>query len=289
MTAFAHAAGYHAPFHWQWELKSVNAKGLDVRLRLPQGFDAIDTQVRARLARLFTRGTLYLTLTLTRDARQPEVRINQPALQALIAAVEGLPPHQLGPASLDGLLAIKGIVDVHESVESAEVMAGAQAAVLEGLDQALSAALSMRASEGQVLAAHLMSRMENLAALTARAEHHPARRSEAVRARLQQNIEALVQNAAPFDAQRLHQEAVLLAAKADVREELDRLSAHIGAVRQLMTSAEAVGRKLDFLAQELAREANTFCAKANDAALTALGMDMRVEIEQFREQVQNIE
>jgi uncharacterized protein (TIGR00255 family) len=289
MTAFAHAAGYTAPFHWAWEIKSVNAKGLDLRVRLAHGFDALESEARAAVARVLTRGTVYLTLTVTRDAQQAEISINHAALMQLVQAVESIPHEHIGPASLDGLLAVKGIVDVRDHIESDEVMAKAQSAVRAGLDDALLSCVAMRQREGQALAAVLMQRIDRIAHLVDAAEHHPARAVDTIKARLAQSIEALMSANAALDPARLHQEALLLAAKADVREELDRLKTHIQAVRELCLTNGAVGRKLDFLAQELGREANTFCAKSNDAALTALGMDMRLEIEQFREQVQNIE
>jgi uncharacterized protein (TIGR00255 family) len=289
MTAFAHAAGYSAPFYWAWEIKAVNAKGLDARVRLGAGFDALESDVRARVAQHITRGTVYINLSISRDARDVDVRINEQALRSLITALENTPRGALAPASLDGLLAIKGIVDVVEVSDNEDMKQTAQKQILAGLDEALTALVAMRAHEGQALAHHLIARIARIEDLTIQAEQHPARQVAAIKARLAQTIEELMSTHAALDPQRLHQEAVILAAKADVREELDRLKTHCAAVRALLILAQPVGRKLDFLAQELAREANTFCAKSNDAALTALGMDMRVEIEQFREQVQNIE
>jgi uncharacterized protein (TIGR00255 family) len=289
MTGFARVAGNAAFYHWAWELKSVNAKGLDVRLRLPQSFDSIEVEARGRIAKRLGRGTVHATLAAQREAATPEVCINQDLLGRLVAAVAGIDlSGSLAPATLDGLLAIRGVVEIKDANEDDSETALARAAALEGLDVALAALLEMRASEGEALAAVLNARLERIAALTQAAEICPGRKPEAIRARLAQSLAMLAGNA-NFDPNRLHQEALLLAAKADIREELDRLAAHEASARDLLAGGGAVGRRLDFLAQELAREANTLCAKSNDASLTALGLELRVEIEQFREQIQNIE
>jgi uncharacterized protein (TIGR00255 family) len=289
MTGFARASATTPLYRWVWELKSVNAKGLDVRLRLPPGFDAVEAEFRARFGKALTRGTCYATLNVQREAAMPEVRINQPLLQLLAAALADLPlSDRLRPASLDGLLAVRGVVDVREAEEKEEDVAALRAAALAGLDETLASLLLMRHKEGEALGLVLLSRLDRMAELRNAAETSPARTPEAIRARLA----ALVADLAPnvnFDNARLYQEALLLASKADIREELDRIETHIEAARDLMHKGGAVGRRLDFLAQELGREANTLCAKSNDASLTAIGVELRVEIEQFREQVQNIE
>lgn len=289
MTGFARAAGAAPPWRWTWELKSVNSKGLDLRLRLPPGFDAIEVECRARLSKKLARGAVYATLNAQRDNAAVEIRVNEQALTTLIAAVERLDlPSGLRPASVDGLLAVRGVVEPVESGDDEATTAALHAAALAGLDEALAHLSAMRAGEGAALEQVLAARLSRIAELTRAADDCPARRPEAVRARLEQSVAAL--GGAPgLDPNRLHQEALLLAARADVREELDRLAAHVAAARDLMVKPGAVGRRLDFLAQELAREANTLCAKSNDASLTALGMELRVEIEQFREQIQNIE
>jgi len=289
MTGFARAAGAAPPWRWTWELKSVNSKGLDLRLRLPPGFDAIEAECRARLSKKLARGAVYATLNAQRDNAAVEIRVNEQALTTLIAAIERLDlPSGLRPASVDGLLAVRGVVEPVESGDDEATTAALHAATLAGLDEALAHLAAMREGEGAALEHVLAARLSRIAELTRAADECPARRPEAVRARLEQSVAAL--GGAPgLDPNRLHQEALLLAARADVREELDRLATHVAAARELMVKPGAVGRRLDFLAQELAREANTLCAKSNDAALTALGMELRVEIEQFREQIQNIE
>jgi uncharacterized protein (TIGR00255 family) len=187
------------------------------------------------------------------------------------------------------LLAVRGVVEVAEQADDEAALAALSAAVLKGLDEALDHLVAARVAEGAALHEVLSARVARIDELTQAAENAPGRKPEAVRARLQQAVDALTGASPALDSARLHQEAILLAAKADVREELDRLKTHIVAARDLLASDQPVGRRLDFLAQEFSREANTLCAKSNDPALTAIGMDLRVEIEQFREQVQNIE
>ena len=291
MTGFARSSGVDAPYRWAWEVKTVNAKGLDLRLRLPSGFDAIEASARAKLGAALARGTCYATLAIQRDAAPAAVRINRAVLAALVAALQDLPfdPHKIRPASLDGLLAVRGVVEVVEAGEDEAALAAAQAAALGGLDTAIAALVAMRRGEGAALQAVLGERLAQIARLTAAADHAPARGADAIRARLHHTIALLTGGASPLDPQRLHQEAVLLAAKADIREEIDRLHAHTKATRALLAEGGAVGRRLDFLAQEFSREANTLCAKSNDAGLTAIGLDLKTQVEQLREQVQNVE
>lgn len=290
MTGFSSAAGTSGAWRFVWEIKAVNAKGLDVRVRVPQAFDAIEQQARAAIAEKLARGTCYATLSAQREAAQPEIRINQAALGALQAALAELPASPtLRPASLDGLLSLRGIVDVVEAGDDEATMKRAHGEALAALAAALTALVDMRGREGAALQDVLTRRVETIAGLVQAAETCPGRTPQAVRERLARAIAELSDAAPALDPARLHQEAILLAAKADVREELDRLNAHVAAAHNLLRSDQPVGRKLDFLAQEFAREANTLCAKSNDSTLTTIGMDLRVEIEQMREQVQNIE
>ena len=291
MTGFARAAGMQAPYRWAWEVKTVNAKGLDLRLRVPPGFDAIEAPARAKLAAALARGTCYATLTIQRDAAPAVVRINREVLASLIDALQSLPldPHKIRPASLDGLLSVRGVVEVAEAGEDEAALTRAAAGALASLDDAIAALVAMRRSEGAALQDVLNQRLVEIARLTAAADAAPARTPDAIRARLAQTIALLAGGASSLDPQRLHQEAILLAAKADIREELDRLHAHVKATQALLKDGGAIGRRLDFLAQEFSREANTLCAKANDASLTAIGLDLKTQVEQLREQVQNVE
>jgi uncharacterized protein (TIGR00255 family) len=289
MTGFARAAGSSGPWRLAWELKAVNAKGLDARLRLVPPFDAIEPDARAKLAQKLTRGTIHAAFAAQRETATPEIRVNQDLLRKLISAIAGIPlPEMIAPATLDGLLSVRGVVDIVDAADGEAEILTARESALELLDTALDSLVAMRQGEGAVLKTVLLARLEKIAALTQAADQCPARKLEAIQARLAQSLAMLAGNS-NFDQNRLHQEALMLAAKADIREELDRLAAHTAAARDLLANGGAVGRRLDFLAQELSREANTLCAKSNDSSLTALGLELRVEIEQFREQVQNIE
>jgi uncharacterized protein (TIGR00255 family) len=290
MTGFARASGTSGPYRWVFELKSVNAKGLDLRLRVPSAFDRIEVEARARLGRALARGTCFANLNLQNEGVDSQARINTQALAAVVQAVKAATEGMgLAPPTLDGLLAIRGIVDVVEAGDDEPTLAAACSSALASLDQAIAALVATRRSEGAALATILAERLDAIASLTQAADENPARRPEAIAIRLAQSVAALLEAGHGFDENRLYQEAVLLAAKADIREELDRLKTHVAAARELLVLGGPVGRRLDFLAQELAREANTLCAKANDVSLTAIGLDLRAQIEQLREQIQNIE
>ena len=290
MTGFARAAGAHGAWRWTVELKCVNAKGLDLRLRLPPAFDRIEAEARARLSKALARGTCFATISAQREGAGVEARVDAAVLAKIIAAARAAgETFGLAPPTMDAVIAVRGVVDLVESADDEATLARISAGVLASLDEAIAGLTQVRRTEGAALQAVLTERLDAIAALTEAADKNPARKPEAVRARLAQSIDVLMQSGRGFDENRLHQEAILLAAKADIREELDRLKTHVTAARALLTEGGPVGRKLDFLAQEFAREANTLCAKANDASLTAQGLELRVQIEQLREQVQNIE
>jgi len=289
MTGFARSQGVSGPYAWAWEIKSVNAKGLDLRLRIPPGFDAIEQPARARAAETFARGTLQASLSVEREGAVPTVRVNAPVLEAVLATLKQLSGQiEAEPPRLDGILAIRGVIDLVEAEEREEDKRAAEVGVLAGFEAALKSLLTMRKHEGAALGKVLNGRLDEIAALAARADAAPGRKPEAVKSRLAEQIALLAENAR-FDADRLHQEALLLAAKADIREELDRLNAHVAQARSLLAAGGAIGRKLDFLSQELNRESNTLCAKSNDVELTNIGLELKTVVEQFREQVQNLE
>ena len=290
MTGFARGHGVSGPYAWAWEIKSVNGKGLDLRLRTPPGWDAIEVPVRARAAEALTRGSVQANLTVERSGAAPTVRINDAVLDAILTTVQKLQGKiEASPPSLDGLLALKGVIEVTDAEEREDERRSAESAVIAGFGQVVGSLAEMRRREGSALETILSARLGELAALTARAERSPGRRPEAIRARLAEQVANLLAQSERFDADRLHQEAIMIATKADVREELDRLTAHVAQARHLIEQGGAVGRRLDFLAQELNREANTLCAKASDVELTNIGLELKAAVEQFREQVQNVE
>jgi uncharacterized protein (TIGR00255 family) len=290
MTGFARRQEHCGAWRYAWEIKTVNSKGLDLRLRTPPNFDALEVKARALIAGRLARGTCFANLSAKRDDAAGVARINRPALDALLQALDDAPLRgNLRPASLDGLLAVRGIVEVIEPEDDEAQRAALEEKILATLSQTLDALVASRESEGLALAGVLNARLDKIAALAAQAEQSPARTPEAIRARLAQQVAALLGNASGLDPQRLHQEAVMLAVKADIREELDRLAAHVAGAGALLAAGGPIGRKLDFLAQELSRESNTLCAKSNDPTLTAIGLELKIEVEQWREQVQNIE
>jgi uncharacterized protein (TIGR00255 family) len=290
MTGFARGHGVSGTYAWAWEVKSVNGKGLDLRLRLPTGWDVIEAPVRARAAEKFARGTIQAVLTVERSGTAPQVRVNATVLEAVLMTIRQLAPRvEASPPSLDGLLALKGVMEVSDLEEGEEERRVAEGAVIAGFTEVATALADMRRHEGIALARVLVARLGEIAALLERAELTPGRRPETIRARLAEQVEALLAQSNRFDKDRLHQEAILIAAKADVREELDRLAAHVGQAQLLVGHDGPIGRRLDFLAQEFNREANTLCAKSNDVELTNIGLELKATVEQFREQVQNVE
>jgi len=290
MTGFARGHGVCGSYAWAWEIKSVNGKGLDLRLRLPPGWDAIEAAVRSRVSETLARGSLQANLSVERSGAPPVVRVNAAVLEAVLATVRQLAPRiDASPPSLDGLLALKGVMEVGDAEEGEEERRSAEAAVTQGFAEAIGALAEMRRHEGAVLGRVLTVRLGEIAALAERADKSPGRQPEAIRARLAEQVATLLAQSERFDPDRLHQEAILIATKADVREELDRLAAHVAQAQRLIEQGGPIGRRLDFLAQELNREANTLCAKANDVELTNIGLELKAAVEQFREQVQNVE
>ena len=290
MTGFARSQGVAGGYAWAWELKSVNSKGLDLKLRLPPGWESIESAVRARASEVLSRGSVFANLSVSREGTAPVARINEPALEAVLAAIKNLSGKVDGIApSLDGILSLKGVMEVSEAEESEDERSAAEAAAVAGFGDALKGLAEMRRTEGQALGRILTARLSEIDTLAARAEATPGRKPEAIKARLAEQVAALLETSQRFDADRLHQEAILLATKIDIREELDRLVAHVAQANKLIAAGGPVGRKLDFLSQELNRESNTLCSKANDLELTNIGLELKAVVEQFREQVQNLE
>jgi uncharacterized protein (TIGR00255 family) len=290
MTGFARSHGASGPYAFEWELKSVNAKGFDLRLRLPPGWDELEALAKKRAGEVLARGTVYANLNVKRANAASTVRINEDVLAAIVnvAGVLAGKIDAVAP-SIDGLLAIKGVIEVVEPESDEEEDKAAQAVAAAAFDEALASLAAMRQREGAALGQILAQRMDELEALAKRAESAPGRKPEAIRARLAEQIAALLDTSDRFDADRLSQEALMIATKADIREELDRIASHISQAREMIGKGGAIGRRLDFLAQEFNREVNTCCSKSNDIELTNMGLEMKNVVEQFREQVQNLE
>ena len=290
MTGFARGHGVAGPYAWSWEIKSVNAKGLDLRLRLPPGWDAVELPARKNATEKLSRGTVYANLTVERKGVLPTVKVNEPVLNAVLATLASLSGKvDATKPTLDGILALKGVIEVTEEDESEADRRAAELAIAAGFDKLLADLIVMRREEGATLGRLLSARLDEIAALAARAEKAPGRKPEAIKARLAEQVATLLAASQRFDSDRLHQEAIMLASKADIREELDRLASHVAQAQKLIADGGPVGRRLDFLAQELNRESNTLTAKANDVDLTNIGLELKSVVEQFREQVQNLE
>lgn len=290
MTGFARADGASQGWRFAWELRSVNGKSLDLRLRLPAGQDALETALRERMAKKVSRGSVSGTLSLNREKAATTARVNEDVLAAVLDAISRIGTRvNAQPPSLDGLLSFKGVVEIVEEDETPDARAALEAAILLAFDRALDGLVSARADEGRALYRILTGHLDEMARLRAEAEAAPGRSVEAIRQRLADQVAALIEASSALDPGRLHQEAVILATKADIREELDRLEAHIEQARTLLNEDQPVGRRLDFLSQEFNREVNTLCSKAADRTLTRIGLDLKAVVDQFREQIANIE
>jgi uncharacterized protein (TIGR00255 family) len=290
MTGFARSHGASGPYAFEWELKSVNAKGFDLRTRLPPGWDELEAFVKKRAAEMLSRGTVYANLNVKRTSAASTVRVNEEVL-ASIVKVAGLLAGRIDAVapSIDGLLAIKGVIELGEPENNEAEDKAAKTAAAAAFDRALLDLVEMRQREGVTLGQILSQRMDEIERLAKRAEAAPGRKPEAIKSRLAEQIAALLESSDRFDPDRLNQEALLIAAKADIREELDRIASHISQAREMIRKGGPIGRRLDFLAQEFNREVNTCCSKSNDLELTNAGLEMKNVVEQFREQVQNLE
>jgi len=290
MTGFAESHGAHRSMRWRWEVKSVNGRGFDLRLRMPPGFDSIEAAARMLAAARFRRGNIQAALVIEPAEGSRGLKVDTDALASAIRIAKQVADEtSLPPARVDGLLALKGVIVQDEvvAVGSAE-RAARDAALLESLAAGFDALKRARRSEGARLARALSDMNAEIGSFTEQASSVAAGQPAAMRDRLAAQIKDLLENA-QISEERMAQEAALLATRADVREELDRLRAHVQEARDLLQSGDAVGRKLDFLAQEFNREANTLCSKSADIALTRVGLALKHAIDQFREQAQNVE
>ncbi len=290
MTGFARSHGSSGPYTFEWELKSVNAKGFDFRMRLPPGWDDIEPLIRKRATDALSRGTVYANLNVKRATAVSAVRVNEDVLAAILKVAGDLSAKTGAAApTVDGLLGIKGVIEVVEPESDEAIDQAARTAVAAAFEEGLKNLIEMRRREGVTLGQILGQRLGEIELLAARADAAPGRKPEAVKARLAEQIAALLETSDRFDPDRLSQEAIMIATKADIREELDRIASHVAQARELIGKGGAIGRRLDFLAQEFNREVNTTCSKANDLELTNTGLEMKNVVEQFREQVQNLE
>jgi uncharacterized protein (TIGR00255 family) len=292
MTGFSRSAGEAAGTTAAWELKSVNGKTIETRLKLPQGLERLEQAARQAIQKRFTRGNIQATMTV---ARGPGLAASQPVInEAFLKDIAGLAQRLqkqfgLAPASADGILALRGVLEVPETIETDEARAAFDRFALLLLEKALIGLEEARRSEGAALSGILSGHIDQIEQLTSRAEADPSREPEKIRARLEEQVRMLIGAAPALDEGRMLTEAAFLATKADIREEIDRLRTHISSGRELLASGGPVGRKLDFLAQEFNRESNTLCSKSNAGTVTAIGLELKAVVDQFREQVQNLE
>lgn len=290
MTGYARVSSALDGLHWQWEIKSVNGKGLDVRCRVPPGFETLDLPVREIAQRNLKRGNIQISLTCDRGGAEQQLAINETALEQVVILAERLRERLGGaPPQIEALLGLRGIMDVAAPIQDEAQTAKRDQAMLKSAEEAFQALTIMRKAEGAKLAAVLSLHLNRIEKLVVAARDNPARSVDAIRIRLAEQVARLMEASVSFDQDRLYQEAVLLATRADIAEEIDRLFAHIEAARKLLLSSEPAGRQLDFLSQEFNREANTLCSKASDRSLTAVGLELKTIIDQMREQVQNLE
>jgi uncharacterized protein (TIGR00255 family) len=290
MTGFARAQDQDDPYGWTWEIKSVNGRGLDLRCRMPPGFEHLEMLAREAVRKRFKRGSISLNLAVARSDGQSRLRLNRELLEDLLPALSEL-GQRIGadPPRLDGLLAIRGVLEPVEDDQTAEAQEAREAAMMATLADALDALATMRGDEGSRIESVLVGQLDEIADLCVAADGSAAAQPETIKARLRDQLAELLDAKPAVAEDRLAQELALLAIKADVREEIDRLKAHVTGARELLAAGGSVGRRLDFLCQEINREANTICSKSTALELTRIGLDLKTTVDQVREQVQNVE
>ncbi|MCH2163055.1 MAG: YicC family protein [Marinovum sp.] len=295
MTGFSASDGAFGAFSWRWELRAVNGRGLDLRLRVPDWVEGLEMGLRKRLSDALTRGSVTLNLRLSRVSNSGEAALHMDALTRVLDALAEIEDvaqsrgHALAPATAADVLAVRGVFEAHEGHADTEMVAALRSALLKDFEAVLAAFLESRRTEGAAMKAVLEGHLSDIAALTSAADAALQARSDANAAQFRQALERVIQGTAEVPEDRIAQELAVLAVKADVTEEIDRLRTHISAGQTLLTDGGAIGRRFDFLMQEFNREANTLCSKSGDAALTSIGLDLKTKIDQLREQVQNVE
>ncbi|HEY2874209.1 MAG TPA: YicC/YloC family endoribonuclease [Reyranella sp.] len=294
MTGYARAQGADDRRRWVWEARSVNGRNLEVRCRVPQGFERLENPSRSAAGGRLKRGNVSLSLTITSEGKAKPLRVNRALLAELGALVEEVRKSTGAVApTADGLLRVRGVIEEEEQVtEDEESLAALDKALMRSLDETLQGLANARAGEGKALATVLEGHVDEIDGLCRRAGERAHAQIGVVRERFTNQLGELLERAPALSEERFAQEVALLVGKADVREELDRLTAHIAQARSLLHEARPdnpVGRKFDFLCQEFNREANTLCSKSADIELTRIGIDLKGAIERMREQVQNVE
>lgn len=294
MTGYARAQGSDDRRHWVWEARSVNGRNLEVRCRVPQGFDRLENPARGATAVQFKRGNVSLSLIVTSARQTKPLRINRDLLGELATLVDEVRKTTGASApSADGLLRVRGVIEEEEEgEESEEAIARLDKALLATLTESLKSLAAARAAEGKALSVVIAGHVDEIETLCRRAAERALAQVSTIRARFETQLGELLERAPQLSEERFAQEVAVLVGKADVREELDRLTAHIAQARELLKEARPdnpVGRKFDFLCQEFNREANTVCSKSADIELTRIGIDLKGAIERMREQVQNVE
>ncbi|APE45382.1 YicC family protein [Sulfitobacter alexandrii] len=292
MTGFATRTGSAGLFSWAWDIRSVNGRGLDLRLRVPDWIDGLEAGLRKKLAGVAVRGNVTCTLRVTREEEGGALEVNETQLDLLLAALHRIEARamdagvSLAPSKATDIVTMRGVLEQSASQDDTSALC---AAILADADAVLSDFAAMRAQEGSTLSRVLESRLAEVERLTVEAAALAEARKDDMARALRENMARVLDNADGLDEGRLAQELALLAVKADVTEEIDRLGAHVSTARALLAEGGPVGRKLDFLTQEFNREANTLCAKAQNTDLTRVGLDLKAVIDQIREQVQNVE
>lgn len=290
MTGYGHAEGEAGAFRWSWDLRSVNGRGLDLRLRLPPDLQGLETAIRETAGNKLRRGNIQINLQISQGANAAQIKINQEALRQVLSALAEIESHSgLAPSTASGILGIRGVVEQIEPQETETERDARHAMILQSFDAALSMLAASRGSEGARLHSIVTSQVDGIASLTSAAEERAAGAVALLRQRLTDQLASLLDAPPALSPDRLAAEVALLATKADIREEIDRLHAHVAHARELLEDKGQIGRKLDFLVQEFNREANTLCSKSPDTGLTRIGLDLKVQIDQLREQIQNIE
>ncbi len=290
MTGFARSEGAYSGTRWHWEVRSVNGRGLDVRIRFAPGLEALETRTREAVSRRMARGNVSVTLTVQRDTGGADVQVNEAALERVLALIARLRASgDFDRPRPESLLAVRGILEPIEKIETATETEERVALMVSTLETALEGLVTARSDEGARLEPVLEQQFKSIEILVAEIAASPSRTPAAIQARLREQLQRLSLAGSGLDEARLYQEAALMAARADIEEEVARLTSHVAAGRDLLASREPTGRRLDFLTQEFNREANTLCSKSNDLDITRAGLALKAIIDQMREQVQNIE